>query len=122
VAARNLIHAIDLSAGTVEIDATIRSELIECRDLNEHWRDNLPVFLVTPRQAEPPYPSGKRFAERNPGRDPYWWLSWTNHDGPKVLPNVPASAVHDLVNRVVTAVLAKDPALARFILDWPSMP
>src|SRR5215216_602583 len=67
VAARNLIQALELApAASVSVDPTLRDELIEGRDLHEHWPDNMPVFNVTPRPAEPPYPSGKRFAARNP--------------------------------------------------------
>jgi len=114
IAGRNLIQAIDMTPD-ISIEQTIRSELIEGRDLHEHWRDNLPVFLVTPRQKQPKYQSGKDFATRNPTRGPYWWLGWNNHDGPMILPNVPAHAVHELVDRVEATIVAKDPGFRRFI-------
>jgi hypothetical protein len=115
IAARNLIHAIDMAGGEIAIEQTIRYELIEGRDLNEHWRENLPIFRVTPRREEPRFPSGKRFAKRNPERSPYSWLEWNSKDGPKVLPNVPARAIHELIDRVEATVIESDSELKRFI-------
>jgi hypothetical protein len=115
IAARNLIQAIDLPGAQIAIDQTIRSELIEGRDLHEHWSQNLPVFSVTPRREEPQWPSGKRFANRNPERSPYWWLGWDNIDGPKVLPNGPAHAIHELVDRIEATAIARDSELKRFV-------
>jgi hypothetical protein len=71
--------------------------------------------MVTPRSEEPPHKSGKSFAARNPKRGPYWWLGWNGHDGPMILPNVPAHAVHELIDRVEAGVVARDSELARFI-------
>jgi hypothetical protein len=72
VAARNLFRALDLPPRTnVTVDSTLRSELIEGRDLQEHWTENMPVFNVTPRPTQPKYPTGKAFADRNPRSDPY---------------------------------------------------
>jgi hypothetical protein len=66
VAARNLFHALDLPpASSIPVDATLRSELIEGRDLHEHWKENLLVFNVSPRREDPKYPWGRRFTERN---------------------------------------------------------
>jgi hypothetical protein len=57
VAARNLVRALELPPATsVSVDPTLRDELIEGRDLHEHWPDNMPVFNVTPRPAQPPLP------------------------------------------------------------------
>jgi hypothetical protein len=56
------------------IDPTIRSELIEGRDLHEHWEENMPVFNVSPRVEMPPRSTGRRFAARNPKAGPYEWL------------------------------------------------
>lgn len=118
VAARNLFHALDLRpASSVSVDSTLRAEVIEGRDLHEHWRENLPVFMVSPRRTEPPYGSGKRFAERNPdsGLYPYWWLGWSNKTGARLLPHVSAPALHALLDAVEAEVLGKDDALARFV-------
>jgi hypothetical protein len=101
VAARNLFRALQLQpASQVSIDPVVRDELIEGRDLHELWPENLPVFMVTSRQAQPQYPTGKSFAARNPDRGPYSWLSWTLDAGPLLLPNVPAAAVHELLEAV----------------------
>lgn len=116
IAARNLLHALDLDPETaVAIDATVRAELIEGRDLHEHWVDNLPVFLVTPRRAEPPRRSGKAFAERNPDRGPYSWLSWNSGEGALLMPHVSAPALHELLDDVEASVLARNPTLGGFV-------
>jgi hypothetical protein len=116
VAARNLFHALDLPpAASVPVDPTLRSELTEGRDLHEHWRENLPVFNVTPRVAQPRYPSGKTFAARNPDRGPYSWLAWAGQTGARLLPNVSAPALHQLLDAVEAEVLSKDAALSRFV-------
>jgi hypothetical protein len=101
VAARNLIHALDLEpASRVAVDPTIRAELIEGRDLLEHWVENLPVFNVWPRPRDPKRRSGRDFAMRNPREGPYWWLSWNSKHGPMLMPNVSAPAVHEILDAV----------------------
>jgi hypothetical protein len=116
VAARNLFHALDLlPASSIPFDATLRSELIEGRDLHEHWKENLPVFNVRPRSAEPKYLSGKRFADRNPDVGPYDWLAWGSKTGARLLPNVSAPALHQLLDAVEAEVLGKDAGLSRFL-------
>lgn len=112
VAARNLMRALDLAPATsVSVNPTLRAELIEGRDLHEHWPENLPVFNVTPRVAQPRYPSGKNFADRNPDRGPYWWLGWSNKTGAQLLPHVSAAALHQLLDAVEAEVLANDDSL-----------
>ena len=116
IAARNLLRALDLPPATsVPVDPTLRAELTEGRDLHEHWVENLPVFNVTPRAAQPPRRSGKEFAARNPDRGPYWWLGWNNKAGAMLLPNVSAPALHGLLDDVEAEVLSKDAALSRFV-------
>src|SRR5262245_16898749 len=45
VAARHLLTALDLDPPTkVSVDPLLRSELIEGRDLHEHWVENMPIF------------------------------------------------------------------------------
>jgi hypothetical protein len=116
VAARNLFRALDLPpASGVSVDPTVRAELIEGRNLNEHWRENMPIFNVRPRPAEAKHDSGKRFAARNPDRRPYSQFSWTNKAGALLLPNVPAKSVHELLDAVEAEVLAKDASLGEYI-------
>jgi hypothetical protein len=106
----------DLSpARVIPIDSTLRAELIEGRDLHEHWAENAPVFNVTPRVVQPRYRTGKNFAARNPDHGPYWWLGWSNKTGPMLLPHVPASGVHEFVDAVEAEVLAQDGVLQRFV-------
>lgn len=123
VAARNLLHAIDLANSYgITVKPELRQELIEGRDLLEHWKENMPIFNTTPRPAEPKYTSGKRFAARYPRRTPYSWLSWNNKRGAMLLPNVSAVDLHNLIDRVERIVLGKDPQLARFVPPRPESP
>lgn len=123
VAARNLLHAIDLANDyRIPLQPILRQELIDGRDLLEHWKENLPIFNTTPRPAEPKYPSGKRFAARHPRRTPYYWLSWTNTRGAMLLPDAAAPDLHELIDRVEATVLGKDPQLARFVPPRPESP
>lgn len=116
VAARHLLRALELEpVSKVSVDSTLRAELIEGRDLHEHWTDNLPVFNVTPRAEHPPRRSGRDFAERNPDRGPYGWLGWSSKAGAQLLPNVPAPALHQVLDAVEAEVLADDAALSRFV-------
>jgi hypothetical protein len=123
IAARHLIQAIELAPrSSVSVDSTLRAELIEGRDLHEHWLENLPVFNVVRVERgkrlpgkPPPRRSGKDFAARNPRSTPYTWFRWGSKTGPMLLPNVSAAAVHELVDAVEAGVLAADPALGRFV-------
>jgi hypothetical protein len=116
VAARNLMRALELDpASTVAIEETMRDELIEGRDLVEHWPDNLPVFNVRPRSGPPPRRSGQEFAKRNPERSPYNWLQWESRQEAMLLPNVSAPQLHQLVDVVEAEVLASDETLSRFV-------
>ncbi len=71
IAARNLIGALDLLDPPVTLNQMLRDEITEARDLNEHWKENMPVFNISPRPRQPGRPSGKAFAARNPVRGPY---------------------------------------------------
>jgi hypothetical protein len=116
VAARNLFRALDLApTSSVSVDPILRAELIEGRDLQEHWPDNMPVFNVTPRPAEPGHRSGKSFAARNPKSGPYDAIGWSNKTGALLLPNVSAPALHELLDAVEAEVLASDETLGRFV-------
>jgi len=114
IAARNLLKALDLDPPMkVSVDPTLRSELIEGRDLHEHWVENMPIFNVTPRPARPKYRSGKDFAQRHPDKGPYWWLDWSNKTGARLMPNVPAPVLHALLDEIEAEVLNDDPDLQR---------
>jgi hypothetical protein len=116
VAARNLVRALELApAASVSIHPTLRAELIEGRDLHEHWLENMPVFNVTPRPTQPRHRSGKDFAARNPKRGPYWWLGWNNKTGALLLPHVSAPALHQLLDAVEAEVLANDGSLSDYV-------
>ena len=116
VAARHLLHALDLApAARVLVDPTVRDELIEGRDLNEHWTENMPVFNVNPRQTQPTHKTGKRFAARNPTSGPYDWIDWTPPSGALLQPHVPAPVLHQLLDAIEADALAEDPELARFV-------
>jgi hypothetical protein len=123
VAARNLFRALDLPPPMrVSVDPTLRDELIEGRDLHEHWPENMPIFNETPRTAQPQFRSGKDFAARNPQLGPYWWLDWSNKTGARLLPNVPAPALHALLDVVEADVLSDDPELGDCVPPRASSP
>lgn len=116
IAARNLMRALELPPpSSVPVDTTLQSELIEGRDLNEHWPENMPVFNVKPRTTQPEYRSGKEFAKRNPESGPYDWLIWGNKTGARLLPNVTAPALHKVLDALEAELLATDAALKRFV-------
>lgn len=116
VAAHHLFQALDLPPATsVPVDPTLRGELIEGRHLHEHWPDNMPVFMVTPRPTQAPRRSGRDFADRNPDHGPYWWLGWNAKTGARLLPNVPAPELHQLLDAVEAEVLMKDPTLSDYV-------
>jgi hypothetical protein len=116
IAARHLMRALELDPPTtVPVDPIVRDEVVEGRDLHEHWQENLPLFNITPRVAQPRYPSGQAFAVRNPERGPYWWLGWSAGTGALLLPHVSAPALHELLDAVEAEVLAIDAAFSRFV-------
>jgi hypothetical protein len=118
VAAAHLMQALDLSpASRVSVDPTLRAEVVEGRHLHEHWLDNMPVFNVNPPPSDPPRPSGKAFAKRNPkpGNYPYWWLGWSAETGARLLPHVSAPALHQVLDAVEKEVLADVPDLSPFV-------
>jgi hypothetical protein len=115
VAARNLFRALDLApASSVPINPTLRAELTEGRNLHEHWPENMPLFNA-PTVAQQHRRSGKTFAARNPNSNPYNWLRWTDTTGAQLLPNVPAPALHQLLDAVETEAITNDPALSAFV-------
>ncbi len=115
VAARNLLHALDLTPVTrVPVEQTFRDELKEGRDLREHWLDYMPVFNVKPRPDQPShYRSGRSFAARNPRGGPDW--GFTSKAGALLLPNVSAPALHQLLDAVEAEALEGNPSLAQFV-------
>lgn len=115
IAARNLLKAIDLMDHPPTVGTVIRAELIEARDLVEHWTENMPVFNVTPRPRQPGYRSGKDFASRNPEHGPYSWWSWNSAQGPLVTPNVFGHQLHELVTTTIDAALAVRPGMTEYV-------
>lgn len=122
VACGHLLRALDLAANPIAVEPSLKADLIAGRDLHEHWIDNMPVFNVTPRQKKPPRASGKGFAKRNPGRSPYGWLGWSSKVGPKVLPEVPASTVHELLDAAEEWAVSVSPDFADFRLPRAESP
>ena len=115
VAARNLVQALELDPPTtsVVLDATMRAELVDGRNLLEHWAEGMPVFNMHPRRNVPR--QAKRFAALNPKDGPNEWLAFGNTNGAEVIPHVSAFELHDLLDAVEADVLGKDAELAQFI-------
>lgn len=116
---RHVLRAVALLDPPLLVDAELVEEIISGRDLLEHWDENQPIFNVTPRPKEPARRSGKGFAERNPGRSPYWGTGWSSKQGPLLLPRVPASAVHTLLDSALEQGLAEAPDLGPYVLERP---
>lgn len=109
------MEALELTpASTVDVDDTLRAELIEGPNLHEHWKEQMPVFDVNPRPKEP-VKSGKSFAARNPEATPFNWLTWSNSTGALLLPNVSARALHQLLDDVEAESVSNRPSLADFV-------
>jgi hypothetical protein len=47
--------------------------------------------------------------------EPYDWLSWSNKTGARLLPNVSAPALHNVLDEVEAEVFADDAALSPFV-------
>jgi hypothetical protein len=119
VAASHLLTSLALGRAPVAVDPRLRAEIRQGRDLHEHWKENMPVFNVTPRRREPKHPTGQQFAAANPDRSPYFWLRWDNEVGPKLMPNVPSTNVRTLVDGAESHVLRVAPEMATFLLPRP---
>lgn len=122
LSARHVLRAAALLDPPMSVDPDLAADIAAGRDLLEHWDQNQPIFNVTPRRAEPKYKSGKGFAERNPGTSPYWGRGWDARRGPLLLPNLPASAVHGLVDEAVTTALTLAPSLAPYVPERAPSP
>ena len=115
VAARNMLGALDVKPKSrIKIDKKVRTDLIGGRGIVEHWRENWYAFTSYPR-AEPPHPSARKWAERNPRSGPFDWLDRTSAEGALVLPSVPADTLHGIVDAVEGEAVAARPSLASYI-------
>lgn len=118
-----LIAARTLAPELKGVPQVARLEIEEGRDLMEHWPENEPVFNMQPRAQEPPRSTGQRFAARNPGRTPYLqWLHWTSADGAMLMPHVPASALHAIIDRAQRRVLDSAATMTRYVTPRPPSP
>jgi hypothetical protein len=116
IAAAHLVKTLPLlDPPFLGVAQITRDEIVETRDLLEHWQENQPIFNQRPRPRQPPRKTGQRYASRNPARSPYFWLAWQSSLGPMLTPNVPAAEVRALVERVEADVVNADPDLGRFI-------
>ena len=121
-AIRNLLKAIGLMDHPPDVDHAVAEEIIQTRDLNEHWDRNIPVFAVAPRTRQPERKSGKAFVVRNPQRSPYCWWAWDSQRGPLVSPNVSATEIHELVEETIVAAVAAEPQFAGIVADAAPRP
>ncbi len=113
----NLLKAVKLLDDPLRVDPSMAAELIQARDLNEHWEENMPVFNVQPRPRDPAWRSGKTFAAENPQRGPYNWWAFDVSLGPLVTPHVAATQVHELVTDAIAAARATEPDMADKVPD-----
>ena len=121
IAAAQLVSAMKFARFPIQAPEPMATEITAGRDLVEHWQDNMPIFNVHPRTETPKHTSGREFAALNPSKGPYgfWWNSTV---GPMLLPNVPASDLRALIDRVKARVSADHPTMAEFFRDWAQSP
>jgi hypothetical protein len=116
IAAAHLVKTLPLLDPAFKgVPQMLRDEIVETRDLLEHWLENQPIFRQRPQPRQPPRKSGQNYAARNPARSPYLGLDWQSDLGPLLTPNVSAAEVRALVERVEAVVIKSVPDLGRFI-------
>src|SRR5581483_1606916 len=57
IAARHLLRASDMLDPKLPVPSVVSAEVIEGRDLHEHWDENLEIFNTTPRPSQPKHRS-----------------------------------------------------------------
>lgn len=115
VAAAHVRRAVGLPGWTGDVDTDVLDVLGDLRNTVEHWDENLPVFAITPRQDDPPRPSGRRLAEEQPEGFPFSMFAWNGSEGPVLWPGVPASTVREVLDRLEAHVLSHAQDLRRFV-------
>jgi hypothetical protein len=115
VAAAHLVRALKNADGRyTPMPEPMRREIEVLRNLHEHWDEQGPSFYNS-KNPGPLQRSGRTFAEMYPGQSPYWWLGWSNTDGPTLGPGLRAEAIHQYLDALQAEVLAVAPDLARFV-------
>ena len=112
IAAGHLVKVLDKGQFGIPIDQVLRAELIEGRDLQEHWHENMPIFNA--KIGQPQHRSGLDFAQRNSTGRPYSWANWSSKVGAQLLPHVAATDVHGLIDRCEEYAIRVAPNLAPF--------
>lgn len=115
VCLRNVLRALDVVENPPEVPSGIGETIKNVRDLLEHWDENMPIFNVSPRKAEPPRPPGKDFAKTHPDQTPYYGISWNGKRGSMVTPNLAAAQLHDLLDRLEGWAIEMSPSLKGFV-------
>ena len=115
VAANNLVRAVANTRGRVAaIPEDLAIDIRTHRDLLEHWDEQSPAFYnkASPGPLER---SGKHFANRHPGGDPYWWLSWSRESGPSLGPELGVEVLHLELDRIQEEILESNPDLEQYL-------
>lgn len=115
VAAAHIRRAVGLPGWTGDIDTKVLDVLGDLRNTLEHWDENLPVFSISPKQDDPPRPSGRRLAEGQPEGFPFSMFAWNGTEGPVLWPGLPASTVREVLDRLEAHVLSQAKDLRRFV-------
>lgn len=119
IAARSLVHGMEMLDPPLPIDSDVRADIIDVRDLLEHWVENMPIFNTTPTPRTPAYRSGKAFLARHPRSSPYTWSRWDTQSGPLLTPDVNGETLRELADATTQAVLAAHPEMADGVPEVP---
>jgi hypothetical protein len=115
IAARNLLRALKTTDLGLMVDGELEAAVIQHRDLLEHWDENMPVFNIRPRQADPGRKSGREYARKYPDSTPYGNIRWNSADGPLLGSGVTAMQLHALLDDVQARTVAQHPSLESYI-------
>jgi hypothetical protein len=122
VAANNVVRAVANSAGRIQpLPDDMATDIRNHRDLQEHWDEQWPAFYDR-RNPGPLKRSGKSFASRHPGGDPYWWLGWTSDGGPTLGPGLRVEALNKELDRLQVEVLQSNPDLEQYVAPIEDSP
>lgn len=122
VATNNFVRAVENTRGRITAAADeLATDIRLLRDLQEHWNEQWPAFYDRSNPG-PLARSGKSFASRHPGGDPYWWLGWDSQTGPTLGPGLRVEDILSELDRVQSAVLESSPQLIEYLAPIDDSP
>jgi hypothetical protein len=122
VAANNLVRAVANTRGRISaMPEDLATDIRNHRDLQEHWDEQWPAFYNKANPG-PLERSGKKFANRHPRGDPYWWLGWNSKSGPTLGPELGVEALYRELDQLQGEVLESNPDLEQYLAPIDETP